>query len=101
MTALLPASRAADALTVAGTAQTVRLDRVERSFSLPHGRREVLRGVSLEIAAGEILAVVGPSGCGKSTLLRLIGGLDVPTQGGIVLDDIEVAEVDDRTALAF
>ncbi|MFB8190917.1 ABC transporter ATP-binding protein [Microbacterium sp. NPDC055988] len=101
MTALLPASRTAGASSSAGTAQTVRLDGIERSFALPRGRRDVLRGIDLEIAAGEILAVVGPSGCGKSTLLRLVGGLDAPTRGRILLDDIGVADVDDRTAIAF
>lgn len=101
MTALLPASRNADVSTTAGTAQAVRLDGIDRSFPLPHGRRDVLRGIDLDIAAGEIVAVVGPSGCGKSTLLRLIGGLDVPTRGGIRLDGIGVADVDERTAIAF
>lgn len=101
MTALLPASRTAGASSSAGTAQTVRLDGIERSFALPRGRRDVLRGIDLEIAAGEILAVVGPSGCGKSTLLRLVGGLDAPTRGRILLDDIGVADVDERTAIAF
>ena len=99
MTALLPAPRTA--VTTAGTAQTVRLDGVERSFPLAQGRRDVLRGVDVEIAAGEIVAVVGPSGCGKSTLLRLIGGLDAPTRGSIRLDASRVADVDERTAIAF
>ena len=101
MTALLPAPRTAAAPTTAGTAQSVRLDGIERSFPLAQGRREVLRGVDLDVAAGEIVAVVGPSGCGKSTLLRLIGGLDAPTHGSIRLDDIAVADVDERTAVAF
>jgi sulfonate transport system ATP-binding protein len=61
----------------------------------------VLRGVDLTIVPGEIVAVVGPSGCGKSTLLRLVGGLDAPTRGSIRLDDTVVADVDERTAIAF
>ncbi|MFK3678820.1 ABC transporter ATP-binding protein [Microbacterium sp. NPDC090218] len=101
MTALLPSSRLSDASTAAGTAQNVRLDGIERSFPLAHGRRDVLRGINLDIAAGEILAVVGPSGCGKSTLLRLVGGLDAPTRGSIRLDGIGVTDVDERTAVAF
>ena len=54
---------------------------VERTFPMKDGARTVLRDLTLDIAPGEIVAVVGPSGCGKSTLLRLIGGLDSPTAG--------------------
>ncbi|MBT9405155.1 ATP-binding cassette domain-containing protein, partial [Salmonella enterica subsp. enterica serovar Typhimurium] len=102
MTALLPAaSHTAEAPKTAGSAQPVRLDGIARSFPLAQGRREVLRGLDLDIAAGEIVAVVGPSGCGKSTLLRLIGGLDTPTRGTFRLDGSGVADVDERTAIAF
>lgn len=101
MTALLPAPRTAVTSSSAGAAQAVRLDGIERSFPIAQGRRDVLRGVDLDIAAGEIVAVVRPSGCGKSTLLRLVGGLDAPTGGRIRLDGTAVADVDERTAIAF
>ncbi|MGR3322281.1 MAG: ABC transporter ATP-binding protein [Pseudooceanicola sp.] len=45
---------------------------------------EVLRGIDLDIKAGEIVCVIGPSGCGKSTLLRLLGGLEEPSEGRVL-----------------
>jgi len=49
-----------------------------------------LAGLSLSVAAGEIVAIIGGSGCGKSTLLRLIAGLDAPTTGTVALDGVPV-----------
>ena len=57
--------------------------------------RSVLRGVDLELAAGEYIAVMGESGIGKSTLLNLIAGLDVPDAGSICFDGIDLAGLDD------
>ncbi|MES1211256.1 MAG: ATP-binding cassette domain-containing protein, partial [Acidobacteriota bacterium] len=50
-------------------------------------------GVSLEIGRGEFFALLGPSGCGKTTLLRLIGGLEEPTSGAILIDGADVTAV--------
>ena len=61
----------------------------------------MLRDVDVEVAPGEIVAVVGPSGCGKSTLLRLVGGLDSATAGSIALDGEAARAHDESTAIAF
>jgi putative ABC transport system ATP-binding protein len=54
-----------------------------------------LRGVSIEIQRGEYVAIMGPSGSGKSTLMNLIGCLDTPTKGSYLLNDKEVASMND------
>jgi len=60
----------------------------------------VLDGVSLTVQAGESLAVVGPSGCGKSTLLNLLGGLDRPTSGRVLLEGRDLSALDDAELAA-
>jgi putative ABC transport system ATP-binding protein len=59
---------------------------------------QVLRGISLKVQRGEFVAVMGPSGSGKSTLLQLLGGLDRPTSGEVVLDGEIVSQLSDREA---
>lgn len=75
----------------------VRLDRVGRRF----GDNLVLRDLSLDIRAGEFIAIVGQSGCGKSTLLRLIAGLDATSAGMIELGGRRVAGRADEARLLF
>lgn len=68
------------------------LSGVTKSYASPGGvETSVLRGVDLTIARGESLAIAGPSGCGKSTLLNIIGTLDRPTAGRVVLEGRDVS----------
>jgi lipoprotein-releasing system ATP-binding protein len=57
---------------------------------------EVLKGINLIVNKGEILGVVGPSGAGKSTLLHLLGGLDEPTKGKVILEGQDISELSDK-----
>jgi putative ABC transport system ATP-binding protein len=64
----------------------VRLEGVSKVYQRGASIIRAVQGVSLEVAKGEFLAVMGPSGSGKSTLLNLIGGLDRPTEGDVVIE---------------
>lgn len=66
-----------------------------------YGDLEVLKGVSLTINRGEIVAIVGRSGAGKSTLLHIIGTLDKPSTGGVIFDGQHVHKFSDRKLSAF
>jgi lipoprotein-releasing system ATP-binding protein len=61
-----------------------------------YGDLEVLKGIDLEIAAGEIVAIVGPSGAGKTTLLQILGTLDSSDFGNIYLDNTELNSLSDK-----
>jgi putative ABC transport system ATP-binding protein len=60
-----------------------------------------LRGVSLTVGRGELVAIAGPSGSGKTTLLHIIGTLEPPTSGAVRIDDVDVAGLDDRQLAAL
>jgi len=74
---------------------------VHKSFESERHRVEVLRGVSLEMQAGEALVITGPSGSGKSTLLHLIGALDEPTSGRIEIDGREPYRLSETDVARF
>ena len=72
-------------------------DLVKR-YPVGGGEVESLRGVSLAVERGEFLAIMGASGSGKSTLLHLLGGLDRPTTGQVVIDGVDISTLNDEQA---
>ena len=79
----------------------VRARDVRRDYPLERDAVHALRGVSLEIAKREYVAIVGPSGCGKSSLLNLLGAIDAPTSGTVEIEGRNVGTLGDREVTEF
>ena len=75
----------------------IQLNSVTKWYASDPGRR-VLDGIDLTVSAGERFAIVGPSGCGKSTLLNILGTLDRPSEGGVIVAGQSMADCDEKTA---
>ena len=68
---------------------------LRKSYGSDELRVEALRGVNLKVPKGEFLAIMGPSGSGKSTMLHLLGGVEVPTTGQVLLEGTDLASLSD------
>ncbi len=77
------------------------LSDLTRDFPTRGEPLQVLKGVDLQVSAGETLAIVGPSGCGKSTLLHILGTLDIPTSGTMILDGTDPFQLDEKSLARF
>lgn len=74
---------------------------LHKVYSRGNNPLHILKGIDLEIKRGEILSVTGESGSGKSTFLNLVGGLDIPTRGSIIIDNINIVNLDDFNLSRF
>ena len=69
---------------------------LKKTYMLGKIRVAALRGVDLKVENGDFLAILGPSGSGKSTLLNMIGALDKPTEGKMVIEDVDISTLSDN-----
>ncbi len=89
-------------MTAAVRPGAIRVDDVDFAFPMRGGGRlPVLDGIELDVAGGEVVALIGPNGSGKSTLLRVIAGLLAPERGTVALDGQPVTRPDPRIGLVF
>lgn len=79
----------------------IRLVNVSKVYAGAAGRVAALAGVSLDVAAGDFVALMGPSGCGKSTLLHLVAAVDFPTSGEVWVDGQHLARLSDAALSRF
>jgi putative ABC transport system ATP-binding protein len=79
----------------------IELRDVWRLYHMGEETINALAGINLEISQGEFVSIVGPSGSGKSTLLHIIGGLDSPTRGSIVVDGQDLSEASDKELSSY
>src|SRR2546421_2478983 len=74
----------------------VRVEGVSKRYQMAAEEVHALRESSWEVHKGEAVAIMGPSGCGKTTLLNLLGGVDRPTTGTIVIDEQDLTAMSER-----
>jgi putative ABC transport system ATP-binding protein len=74
---------------------------VTRTFPMPAGPVVAVRDLNVTIAAGELVSICGPSGCGKSTLLHIVGCVDAPSQGQMLVDGVDVSTLGDAERSAI
>jgi putative ABC transport system ATP-binding protein len=79
----------------------IRLDDVHLTLASAAGAVNVLRGVSLAVAAGVTVSVVGPSGSGKSTMMMVVGGLERPSAGRVIVDGADLGGLDEDALARF
>lgn len=73
---------------------------LSKTYGTGETQVKALDNVSLSVESGEFVAIIGPSGSGKSTLLHILGGVDVPTSGSVVINGVDISNLDE-TALAI
>ena len=69
---------------------------VHKTYNHGTNKLHILKGIHLSVRQGDVLSIVGPSGAGKSTLLHILGALDLPSEGKIVLDGEDIYQLNDR-----
>ncbi len=74
---------------------------VRKVFYTEGDKVEALKGISVQIKQGDMVAIMGPSGSGKSTFLHILGGIDIPTEGTVILDNTEIFKLNEKQLAKF
>ena len=79
----------------------IKINDVTKIYTVGDKEYKAVSNINLELKEGLFYSILGPSGSGKSTLLRMIGGLDKPTNGNIIIDDIDIYSLNDKALAEF
>ncbi len=74
----------------------VKISEVKKTYFMGKVEVRALQGINLNVERGEFVSIMGPSGCGKSTLMHIVGCLDRPSSGHVLLDEVDVDELNDN-----
>ena len=74
----------------------MKVNSVSKIYQMGEVTVPAIKSIDLEVYRGEFIVILGPSGSGKSTLLNIIGGMDLPTEGRIIMDDEDIVDFDDK-----
>ena len=74
----------------------IKIENLKKDYNTNKIKLNVLKGINLEVKEGEFISIMGPSGSGKSTLLYLIGGLEMPTEGTVIIDGKDMSTLNDK-----
>jgi putative ABC transport system ATP-binding protein len=81
--------------------EILRIDQLSKTYGAGETRVEALKGATFSVARGEFVSIVGESGAGKSTLLHLIGGLDTPTAGRVIINGLDIYTLPEEELAVF
>jgi putative ABC transport system ATP-binding protein len=79
----------------------IEIKNLHKTYTETEVEVKAVNGINLSFNEGEFAAIVGPSGCGKTTLLNLLGGLDTPTSGSVIIDDTDISTLSSRKMIDF
>ena len=94
-------AREAKSRAKAGKTPIIQVRNLEKTYTTARGALTLFQGLSLDMKAGEMVAIVGQSGAGKSTLLHVLGALDAPTAGTVTCASVNVGQLSQRESAAF
>lgn len=86
---------------ITDTQPLIRLENVSKVYGTGEVTVYALRDATLEVERGEFVVILGPSGCGKTTLLNLIGGMDTPTRGRVIVDGVDISTYNETQLTAY